>query len=251
MKLSMFAKVSIGLVSTIVVAAAIYLLGIRPASADITEHERYIGELDQKIAQQLQAEALVREAAQRVKEAQTKLARIEVRKMPKSTIDLRNRLNAWVQYHDMIREIGKKLEAWPMKTGVQRLYNVTLPAPPTDPNALPEKLMVFPIGSVQVRASSFQALLRHVERWNDIPNLLVMVDGLAIQGTSPRLFGSYSMTVYVYPKTRDGQAGPPVPTAGGGTGGFGAPGMGAPGMGAPGIAPPGGGGFGSAGSGRF
>lgn len=250
MKLSMFAKISIGLVSTIVVAAAIYLLGIRPANADIAEHKRYISELDQKIAQMPQARRLVEEAELRVREAQAKLARIEVRRMPKSTIDLRDRLNAWVQYHDMIREIGKKLEAWPMKTGVQRLYNVSLPAPPTDPNALPEKLIVFPIGSVQVRASSFPSLLRHVERWNDIPNLLVMVDNLAIQGVSPQLFGSYSMTVYVYPKTRDGQAGPPVPTAGsgGGVGGLGAPaGFGAPGM----AAPPGGGGFGSASGGRF
>ena len=215
--LTLFAKVSIGLVATIVVAAAIYLLGIRPAVQNIAYHETYNESLRQKAAMIPQAQALVRDAERKVKESEAALAVIQRRRMPKSTISLANRLQAWVQWHDMVREIGKKLEAWPVKTGVQRLYAVQLPGPPTDPNQIPSLVLVFPIGQVQVRASSFNALLNHVRKWNEVPNLLVLVDGLAIQGTSPNLIGTYTMTVFVYPL---GPEGPTVPSgSGGGTGG--------------------------------
>ncbi len=239
--LTLFARISIGLVATIVVAAAIYLLGIRPTAQNIAYHETYNESLQQKVAMIPEARRLVEQAQRKVKESEAALQVIYQRRMPKSTISLADRLQAWVQYHQMVREIGKKLEAWPEKTGVQRLYAVQLPGPPTDPNQIPELVLVFPLGTVQVRASSFEGLLRHVRQWNNVPNLLVLVDGLAIQGTSPNLIGSYTLTVFVYPK---GPAGPPVPSGGGGAGG-GMPG----GFGAP-PAPGGLGGFGpSAGGG--
>ncbi|MEN3000898.1 MAG: hypothetical protein ABDI19_03540 [Armatimonadota bacterium] len=238
--LTLFAKVSIGLVSTIVVAAAIYLLGIRPTAQNIAYHETYNESLRQKVAMIPQAQALVRAAENKVKEAEAALMVIQQRRMPKNTIDLSNRLQAWVQWHDMVREIGKKLEAWPVKTGVVPLYTVQLPGPPTDPNQIPSLALVFPIGQVQVRASSFEALLNHVRKWNEVPNLLVLVDGLTVQGTSPNLIGSYTLTVFVYPK---GPAGPPVPSGtGGGAGGAMPGGMGG-GFGGPPAArgaPPGG-----------
>jgi hypothetical protein len=213
--LSLFAKVSIGLVSTIVVAAAIYLLGIRPAVQNIAYHETYNESLRQKVAMIPQAQALVQAAERKVQEAEARLKIIQQKRMPKNTINLADRLQAWVQWHAMVREIGKKLEAWPIKTGVQPLYAVQLPGPPTDPNQIPELALVFPIGQVQVRASSFEALLNHVRKWNEVPNLLVLVDGLAIQGTSPYLIGTYTLTVFVYPL---GPAGPAVPSGSGGGG---------------------------------
>jgi len=237
--LTLFAKVSIGLVSTIVVAAAIYLLGIRPTAQNIAYHETYNEQLRQKAAMVPQAQALVRDAERKVKEAEAELAVIQRTRMPKSTINLANRLQAWVQYHEMVREIGKKLEAWPAKTGVQRLYTVQLPGPPTDPNQIPELALVFPIGQVQVRASSFEALLNHVRKWNDIPNLLVLVDGLAIQGTSPNLIGTYTMVVFVYPLGPAGAAVPSGSGAGGAAGGMpGGPSVGFGGPPAAGGAPP-------------
>ncbi len=224
--LSMFAKVSIGLVATIVVAAAIFLLGIRPTLQSIKYHEENIAQLEQKVAMIPRARQLVQMAQDKVDEANRALAEIDRTKMPVNTIDLSDRLKAWMQYPDMVREIGKKLEAWPAKTGAERLYTVALPGPPSDPNAIPELALVYPIGTVQVRASSFEGLLNHIRRWNDVPNLVVLVDGLAIQGTSPNLIGSYSLTVFVYPRVSAGQPGPRVPSspqaaAGGAPGGFG------------------------------
>ncbi|MFQ3609856.1 MAG: hypothetical protein SNJ72_00025 [Fimbriimonadales bacterium] len=223
--LSMFAKVSIGLVATIVVAAAIFLLGIRPTLQNIAYHEENVSQLENKVALIPRARQLVQMAQQKVAEAELALAQIDRTKMPVNTIDLSDRLKAWMQYPDMVREIGKKLEAWPIKTGVERLYSVALPGPPSDPNAIPELVLVYPIGTVQVRASSFEGLLNHVRRWNEIPNLVVLVDGLSIQGTSPNLIGSYSMVVFVYPRITGGQPGPRVPSspqaAGGAPGGFG------------------------------
>ena len=171
--LSMFAKVSIGLVATIVVAAAIYLLGIRPTLQNIKYHEENIALLEQKVAQIPRAQQLVQQARQRVEQANRDLAVIDRTKMPVTTYDVSDRLKAWMQYPDMIREIAKKLEAWPAKTGVQRLYRVVMPPPPNDPNALPALVWVYSLGAVQVRASSFEGLLNHVRKWNDIPNLVV------------------------------------------------------------------------------
>jgi hypothetical protein len=115
--LSLFAKVSIGLVSTIVVAAAIYLLGIRPAVQNIAYHETYNESLRQKVAMIPQAQALVQAAERKVQEAEARLKIIQQKRMPKNTINLADRLQAWVQWHAMVREIGKKLEAWPIKNG--------------------------------------------------------------------------------------------------------------------------------------
>lgn len=227
--LSMFAKVSIGLVATIVVAAAIFLLGIRPTLQNIQYHEENIAQLQQKVAQIPHARQLVQQAQQRVEQANRDLAVIDRTKMPVNTIDLSDRLKAWMQYPDMTRGIAKKLEAWPEKTGVQRLYNVALPPPPNDPNAIPTLVLVYPQGTVQVRAASFEGLLNHIRKWNDIPNLVVLVDGLTISGMSPQLFGSYTLTVFVYPRHGD-RPGPNVPSspqasggapAGGFGGGFG------------------------------
>lgn len=223
--LSMFAKVSIGLVATIVVAAAIYLLGIRPTLQNIKYHEENIALLEQKVAQISRAQQLVQQARQRVEQANRDLAVIDRTKMPVTTYDVSDRLKAWMQYPDMIREIAKKLEAWPAKTGVQRLYRVVMPPPPNDPNALPALVWVYSLGAVQVRASSFEGLLNHVRKWNDIPNLVVLVDGLTIAGMSPELVGSYTLTVFVYPRNGD-KPGPNVPSspqagAGGAPGGLG------------------------------
>ncbi|MDW8106739.1 MAG: hypothetical protein RMK45_04570 [Armatimonadota bacterium] len=245
--LSMFAKVSIGLTLTIVVAAAIFLLGIRPALQNIAYYRENIQQLEAKVAQIPRAQRLVQRAQERVRQAERDLARIERTKMPKNTIDLSDRLKAWMQYPDMVREIGIKLRVWPERTGVQRLYEVNLPPPPNDPNAIPTLALVFPIGQVQVRAASFESLLNHVRKWNEVPNLVVLVDGLAIQGMSPELYGSYTLTVFVYPRLSKGQVGPNVPSspqqATGTTpalGGFGAGvgmpgGPGAGGFGGPGI----------------
>lgn len=233
MNLSMFAKVSIGLVLTINVAAGIFLLGIRPTLQNIAYHEENIQQLEQKVAMIPQAQDLVRRAEEKVKEAERQLAILDRTKMPRNTIDLSNRLHAWVNWPDMVREIGKKLEAWPAKTGVQRLYAVALPGPPSDPNAINEIALIFSLGTVQVRATSFEALLNHVRKWNDVPNLVVLVDGLTIQGMSPNLIGTYSLTFFVYPRNGD-KPGPRVPSTPS-AGGMGAPGGFGGGMPMPGF----------------
>jgi hypothetical protein len=93
--LSMFAKVSMGLVATIVVAAAIYLLGIRPTLQNIKYHEENIAQLEQKVAQIPRARELVRRAQERVEQANRDLAVIDRTKMPVNTYDLSDRLKAW------------------------------------------------------------------------------------------------------------------------------------------------------------
>lgn len=93
--------------------------------------------------------------------------------------------------------------------------NLAVPAPPSDPNAANTKVIELPLGTVTV-AGTFKNILAHVDRWNRF-NRLVVADGLSLQGNSPQLVGSYSLTCYIF--TRSDKSGEAIPQAGAGQGG--------------------------------
>lgn len=212
-----------GIVLIFLTAFGLFWAGIRPVQAEIDDYDRYIGELQTKANQEPAARRLLAESEMIVALASQRDMELRERRMPKSTISMGDRLQAWVSYHDMIREIGKKIEHWPAKTGVTLLSGFELPPPPTDPNAIPTKLITFEIGEVNVRAATFERLLSHMAAWNRVPNLTVVTDGLEISGVSPQLNGRYTMRAYVFPK---GEAGAPVKSGSGGGAAPGAGGMG-------------------------
>lgn len=91
--------------------------------------------------------------------------------------------------------------------------------------ALQFPVCVWDFGTVTVQGT-FEQILTNMEAWSDMPNYLAVADGLQITGTSPRLTGTYNLTMVafirgtkVFPKVPDGVAAP----AGGAPGGPGAP----------------------------
>jgi hypothetical protein len=109
--------------------------------------------------------------------------------------------------------------------------NFQVPAPPSDPNAVARKVFTFPMGQVVV-SGRFNDILNHAERWNRFDRL-ALVTGLALTGNSPRLNGSYAVTVYEF--TQADKVGPAIPQATPSTGGFPGGDMGFPGGPPPGM----------------
>jgi hypothetical protein len=161
-------------------------------------------------------------------------------------VDVSDRLRALQQRWDLVhgeppsKRLGPQVVSFLRKDRSVRIQqaNISVPAPPQDPNAIDPNVIVLPLGSVNAEGT-FSNLLRHAERWNQF-NRLVLVEGLALAGNSPRLATSYTLTCYIYPQ--GDVAGPPIPSAGGAAGGGGA-GIGGP-FGGGGGGPYGGGGGG-------
>ncbi|MES1227583.1 MAG: hypothetical protein ABUL72_02870 [Armatimonadota bacterium] len=134
--------------------------------------------------------------------------------------------------------------------GVKVVQGVTVPFPPSEPGQIIEgyfnypayafPVCIFSFGTVTVQGT-YDQICANVKSWSSMPNYIAVTDGLAITGTSPRLTGTYNLTVVamirgdkVAPPIGDNVPGAPAaPGAPGGPGGRG---------GVPGIPPPTGGG---------
>lgn len=63
--------------------------------------------------------------------------------------------------------------------------------------AIPFPVVIFDLGTITVRGTYAQ-IKRNVEAWKDMPNYLAVADGLQLEGTSPNLTGTYSVTIVGY-----------------------------------------------------
>lgn len=156
-------------------------------------------------------DALVKVAA-----AKADWGRYERRFMP--TINISNLYTAWQQIQkEQLYVLGPKLDKFiRADKGVQIVQaNYSLYSPPDDPNQSNSPLFADNKGAVTV-SGNFDAILRHVERWNNFDRL-VLVTGFSLQGNSPRLLGSYNFQVFEF--TQGDKAGPTFPAASGGAGG--------------------------------
>lgn len=165
-----------------------------------------------------------------VSAAEGQFAAYEQSKMPNLSFAQRDQgmLDLW---HEQVEVLGPLLIRCASRGGVRLTSEITIPAPDTNPNAMPTDLITIPIGNVTV-VGDFPSILRNIRAWNTCPRL-VRVDKPSISGVSPFLTASYDITVYIFPK---GIAGPQIQMAGastGGAGGAAAP----PGMSQP-VAPP-------------
>ena len=161
--------------------------------------------------------------------------------MPK--FDVSHRYEAWGQLaHELSYNLGPSLERWMSHTGVIRMTNISIQAPPNSPNQITGAPIIIPIsgGGLSV-GGDFRSLLTHVVAWNSF-NRLVLIDGLQLSGNSPFMSANYKAQVIIFPQNGDnvdkpiGTAGTGGATGGGypGAGGGGYPG--APGGGYPGAA---------------
>jgi hypothetical protein len=61
----------------------------------------------------------------------------------------------------------------------------------------PFPVVVFDLGQITVEGT-YQQIMENVRSWASMPNYLAVADGLTITGTSPRLTGTYSVSLVGY-----------------------------------------------------
>ena len=117
-------------------------------------------------------------------------------------------------WQEQIHTLGPLIKSFARDKNVDVLSDdVTLPAPPANPNdsVFDQDVLVFPLGSVQVQGD-FKSLMDNIARWNSCRRL-IMVTSPVLAGTSPALVAQYNITCYIFPVAKGG---PKIPLAGGG-----------------------------------
>lgn len=192
------------------------------------------------VVQEPQFKKELADAKKKVAEAKSKWVVYERRYMPR--IDISDLITAMQQlWIEQIKVLGPKVEKFLRDDKTVRVVQaqVQLPPPPTDPNAVNQKVFEYNLGNVTV-VGTFRNILNHVSRWNKFDRL-VLADGLTLSGNSPNLAGTYNIRCFIMTQGTD-TPGTPIPAAAGGTGGgFGGPGGFSGGGGARGFGGAGGG----------
>lgn len=222
-KLTLQNVIVIGIVVAAVIASGIFFVLIRPTQAEIKNLDTQIEAASQRAAQLPQAKRQLEDAKKEVEQARLKWARYERSKMP--AIDMTDRLKAALAYWKEPERTAKVLQDFVSKSqDVIFLGGFAIGIPTTDPNQLPWPVWVVPLGTFQVQGD-FESILRHVERWNNAPRL-VLIDGLQLSGVSPQLIGQYTATLFILPRAKDDRPAGLLPSAGGAGGMAGMAGMG-------------------------
>lgn len=231
----------------------------QPRRDDIDREEKRRSDRQQIADQASAADKELEAAKKQVVKANADWEVFDRRFMPR--INLGNLYTAWQQLQDeRLRVLGPKLDKFVKGDKTVQIVQASfqIPAPPDDPNQTISPSFTYS-GSVTV-SGNFDAILKHVERWNTFDRL-ALVTGFTLQGNSPQLVGSYSVQIFEFTQGGD-KPGPTFPSAGGAggagggfPGGGGAPPMmgGMPGGGSmppsSGSVPPAGGGAGRPGGG--
>jgi len=210
----------IGIVLSIIAAAGIYFGLVKPQQDQLASETARYEAAEQKKSEIPAAEKDLQKAKQEVVIAKRKWAVYDRRYMP--DIDVTNLFTGTRQlWNEQIKVLGPKVTKYLNSDKNVRVVQsaIQIPAPSGDPNAVARKVFVYPLGSITV-AGNFDQVLNHAQRWNNFDRL-ALVDGLTLTGNSPRLQGTYTLTVYEF--TRGDKMGEPVPQAGAanGAGSFG------------------------------
>lgn len=87
--------------------------------------------------------------------------------------------------------------------------------------AIPFPVVIHDLGQVQV-TGTYEQIMKNVRSWENFPRYLAVAHGLQLQGTAPRLTGTYNLSIVGYIRY-DGMFGPvPGSNSGGPSGGGGA-----------------------------
>lgn len=232
-KIKWFQVAIILVVLTTLAVAGIYIFLIKPMDERFAAAEQKLNDqttaLQTAEGQKEPARKDLVKARQEVAVAKREWARYDRALMP--NIDLTNRFTATQQlWNEQLRVLGPKVLKFLYADRSVRVVSesISIPTPVGDPNAVVQKVFIYPLGNITV-AGNFEQVLRHTERWNRFDRL-ALVDGLTLSGNSPTLTGTYTVTLYEI--THFDKVGPPIlqatPSTPGGGGGFGGPGGGGP-----------------------
>ncbi len=270
MKLSAFTIYMIGIALAVTIASFGIFYIAMPNNGQAALYRETADKMNDEAAKQHQADQRVAAAIKLVKSKQAEWAGfVATRSVPGSVSagGVNLAVNAF-QLTEDTRKYRNSIQLAvnnQLRRGGVKVVNGPL-IPLTDPNAaagsllasfynypvIPFPVVIFDLGTVTVQGTYAQ-IMNNVRAWKSMPHYLAVTDGLRLDGTSPHLTGTYSLSIvgYLQPTKVNGQA--PEGAASGSSGAsspFGGPGgpsgippgarMGPPG-GFPGGGPPGGG----------
>ena len=109
-------------------------------------------------------------------------------------------MDARVYRNNLQRAVNKQLK----RGGVLVLNGPQIPFPPDDPNtvlsgffnypALQYPVVVFDLGAITVQGT-YNQIVQNMIAWRDMPNYLAVASGLTLNGTSPILTGTYTVSM--------------------------------------------------------
>jgi Tfp pilus assembly protein PilO len=247
----------IGVVTALLIGVAFFLLGPYKTNQNLTDlktrEEAARQQLNKKSANQKDLAKAKTEVAQ----TKAQFARFDRTIMPQPPIDLTKPQDETAMTKAMLRLWRQPYEITTVSNKFARdqarKYHVQLLSPPfsiagqtTDPAAIPQSIIIFPMGTIQV-AGSFQDVNNYMRSWNRFKRL-VALDGFQLStGPNPAasngtVVGQATVTCYIFPHASEqstalAAAGATSPY--GGEGGYGPSGYGTGGYGtgAPGGPP--------------
>ena len=212
-KLKKIHVIIIGSVLCVIAAAAMFFLLIKPQNEALAKVK---ADYDATIvlgnpASETKANADLSAAIVKVASTQQKLDLQMRNRMPYLNFARRDigMLSLW---NEQIKTLGPLLEGFAHDKNVNLISaNFSLPAPPVNPNdtTFDNDVLIFPLGTVQVQGD-FKSLMKNICRWNNCKRL-VMVSQPTLQGNSPELVASYTVTCYIFPAAKGGAK---IPMAG-------------------------------------
>jgi hypothetical protein len=194
----------IGLVLMLLLGVAFYFLGPAKTNQNVTTYDGQLATYQSTISTKGAKEADLAKAKQEVAEKQALWARTEITKMPMPPIDLssskpEDQTKAMIRLWQEPAKTVPLVERFALNTRkVIVTTNFGVPGQPTDPRAIPQSVIEWPLGNITVQGS-FPEIISYMKRWNQAGRL-VAVDNFQISGKSPFLTGTASVTVYIFPK---------------------------------------------------
>ncbi|MBL8060287.1 MAG: hypothetical protein JNK63_06185 [Chthonomonas sp.] len=210
------------------ISAVILCLGYfqhwAPKTAEAANFKALQEQLETIGAQLPKQKKNVDDATQLRNEAAAQWQSIVLRKTPPSSVEqggINLGVNRFHLINDAVRfrnniqmDVNRQLKVG----GVRVLSGVRVPPFPDNSLTIIEEgfnyprlgfpARVYDFGTIRVEGSMEQ-IRRNVESWSNMPNYLAVVDGLRIDGTPPKLIGSYNLSLVMYIRAKDIY--PPVP----------------------------------------
>jgi Tfp pilus assembly protein PilO len=228
----------------LVIGGVFWYFGMSPTSQNIATLNQRSDAAEQQLAKKVQNQKDLAKAKQEVAQVKTQFASYDFTLMPQPPIDLTKPTDETAMTKAMIRLWRQPYE---LCTAANRFArdeakrdHVTLLSPPfslagqtTDPAAIPQVIIEFPMGQLQV-AGTFQNVCTYARAWDHFKRV-VALDGFQLApgpntAGGATVVGTATVTCYVFPHAPEGaQGGLSTTGAGGGPPGFsGPPGFGGP-----------------------
>jgi hypothetical protein len=206
-KLKQIHVIIIGAFLCVAAVAGIFMLVVKPKQAALQAAQARIDKSSAVGNQDAENRAIdeLNRAIIEVSKTQKNLNVEMAKRMP--DLDFARRDLGMLQlWHEQIDTLGPLLEKFAQDKNVKVLSaKFSIPAPPANPNdaVFDQDVLVFPLGTVQVRGS-FKDLMSNITRWNNCQRL-VMVSPPTLVGVSPNLVASYGITCYIFPLAKGGE----------------------------------------------